>query len=200
MSNLQTGSDDLLTQISQCQYCRASLPFPAKPILQLNRTALIRIIGQAPGIHAHNNGIPFSDASGRRLRKWLNVSEREFYDPNLFAITPMAFCYPGKKANNQGDIGPFKACHKLWGSKVDAVLSDAKLTLVMGRYAADAYAKNVPLEEQINAAIDSNTIVLPHPSPRNNLWLKQHPWFEISMLPTLQQRVRSILKSNLDET
>lgn len=36
-------------------------------------------------------------------------------------------------------------------------------------------------------------LALPHPSPRNNLWLRRNPWFEAELLPMLRKRVAEIL-------
>jgi uracil-DNA glycosylase len=36
---------------------------------------------------------------------------------------------------------------------------------------------------------------LPHPSWRNNGWLKKNPWFEAELLPTLRREVRELLQN-----
>lgn len=191
-----SNTKKLVTEIKQCQLCRASLPLPPRPIIQLSNQAKIQIIGQAPGLATHKLNLPFKDKSGDRLRDWLGVSEQEFYDDALFAITPMAFCYPGKNKSGSGDAPPPAICYKTWHDSITTSLDNLQLRILIGSYAAKAYLPNYKtLNQAIKDKIYDPTIVLPHPSPRNNIWLKKNPWFAQEVLPTLQERIKFCLSS-----
>lgn len=187
----------LIEQVSKCVICEPHLPLGAHPVIQFNSNARILIAGQAPGVKVHQTGKPFNDASGDRLRKWLNVSTDEFYDEQSFAILPMGFFYPGK--GKSGDSPPRKECAIAWREKLLAQLNNIQLTIVLGKY-AQAYhlpqTKKLPLTELVKSWRDywPSHLPLPHPSPRNNIWLKKNPWFEQQVLPELGTKVRSILK------
>jgi len=184
----------LTEQIQSCQLCKSVLPLSPNPIVQLQPSAKIQIIGQAPGLATHNLNLPFKDKSGDRLREWLGVSEQQFYNPELFAITPMAFCYPGKNKSGSGDAPPPSICHKTWHSQITSCLDNLQLRVLVGSYAAKTYLDNYQsLELAIEEKINHPTIVLPHPSPRNNIWLKKNPWFQTETLPLLKQRINQIL-------
>lgn len=218
----------LLAKISACTLCQAHLPLAPKPILQASTQARILIAGQAPGVKTHHKGIPFDDASGERLRTWLNVTREQFYDPNLFAIIPMGFCFPGsieKNGKKQGDKPPRPECAATWHQALLALMPQIELIVILGQYAIDYHlpresSKAVNLTSPITKHQTTGTnvtvipklkpitvtqacaqwqqywpkyLVLPHPSPRNNLWLKQHPEFERDMLPRLRMRIASLL-------
>ncbi len=186
---------DLLSQVRNCTRC-TDLPLGPRPVLQWHPDARILIAGQAPGRKVHQSGVPFDDASGKRLREWLGVTEAEFYDARRVAILPMAFCYPGTGAS--GDLPPPAACARHWRKFLMDGLRAVQLTVLLGRYAVDYHLDSVyPLVT--DAVRDwSQTwperIALPHPSPRNNRWLKQNPWFERDVLPPLRERVATILR------
>ncbi len=190
--------NDLVKQISQCQLCLNKLPLAPKPIVQLSRGSKILIAGQAPGIVTHEKGRPFDDKSGARLRAWLGVNQQQFYNPELFAILPMGFCYPGKGAS--GDLPPLPLCASTWRSQILAQLKHVELTVILGKYAIAWHLqskKNITeLAAQSEQLLINNNIVLPHPSPRNNIWLKRNPWFEQQTLPLLQEKVKNILDSS----
>jgi len=157
--------------------------------------AKILVAAQAPGTRVHETGIPFNDPSGDRLRRWMGISRETFYDARQLAIVPMGFCYPGK--GRSGDLPPRPECATAWREKVLSQLSDVKLTLVIGQY---AFKYHMPerqgnLTENVKRWQRSwpHTLLLPHPSPRNNIWLKKNPWFEEAIVPVLQQRVQEIL-------
>ena len=190
-----TSSAELLeSKIKQCKLCQSKLPLPPNPILQISQHAKIQIIGQAPGLATYRLNMPFKDKSGDRLRDWLEVSEQEFYDSNLFAITPMAFCYPGKNKSGSGDAPPPPICHKTWHNQITSSLESIQLRILIGSYAAKAYLPNYQtLNQAIEEKIHEPTIVLPHPSPRNNIWLKKNPWFVEQVLPVLRQRVQECI-------
>lgn len=194
---MQTNVKHLLNEVRQCTHCMTTLPNTPKPILQVNPSAKVLIAGQAPGIKAHHSGIPFSDASGGRLREWLGISDDIFYDANQIAILPMAFCYPGK--GKSGDLPPVRACAGMWRAKFEACLPNIELTLVIGQY---AYAHYFPNSSQtLTEAVKQQSLenakmgILPHPSPRNNIWLKRNAWFELTVVPALHRRVDQILVS-----
>ncbi|WP_165743994.1 uracil-DNA glycosylase family protein [Pseudoalteromonas sp. Z9A6] len=190
------NSHQLIDQVSKCVICEPNLPLGARPVIQFNPNARILIAGQAPGIKVHETGVPFNDASGNRLREWLGLTRDEFYDANNIAILPMGFCYPGK--GKTGDLPPRKECAPAWREQLLAALPNIELTIVLGKY-AQAYhlpeTKKMPLTELVKSWREywPNYLVLPHPSPRNNIWLKKNPWFEQDVLPELGKRISTIL-------
>ncbi|MBA6409154.1 MULTISPECIES: uracil-DNA glycosylase family protein [Pseudoalteromonas] len=190
------NSHQLIEQVSKCVICEPHLPLGARPVIQFNPNARILIAGQAPGIKVHETGVPFNDASGNRLREWLGLTRDEFYDANNIAILPMGFCYPGR--GKSGDLPPRKECAPAWREQLLAALPNIELTIVLGKY-AQAYhlpeTKKMPLTELVKSWREywPNYLVLPHPSPRNNIWLKKNPWFEQDVLPELDKHVAAIL-------
>lgn len=190
---MQNDSAVLLSQIKQCDLCEASLPFPPRPVFQYNGTCSVVIIGQAPGIKAHDSNKPWNDASGVRLRKWLGLTENVFYDTESVAIIPMGFCYPGK--GKSGDLPPRPECAPKWHDRLICRLP-TRVTFLIGQYAQNYYLKdNLTLTERVNRwqEYQPEYFVLPHPSPRNNIWLKRNAWFEQEVVPKMQDRVRSLL-------
>ncbi|TBX20544.1 hypothetical protein TK45_14610 [Bowmanella sp. JS7-9] len=184
----------LLKEIHQCQTCAGELPFSPQPIIQLDPKASILIIGHAPGMAAHKSATPWRDPSGVRLRDWMGISEQQFYDASQVAIMPMGFCYPGK--GRSGDLPPRKECAPQWHNRTLAKLPNVKLTLIIGSYAQAYYLGNASsLTDKVKSAAQflPANFPLPHPSPRNNLWLARHPWFERDILPTLRANVQSAL-------
>ncbi len=189
--------EPLLHHIRSCSICTAHLPLGPRPVLQISGSAQILIVGQAPGRKVHETGIPFNDASGDRLRSWLGMSREEFYDDHKVAILPMGFCFPG--TGKSGDLPPRPECAATWRASLLSHLKNIKLTLVIGRY---AMAYHLPDEQgTLTETVQAwqkhwpEIVPLPHPSPRNNLWLKRNPWFEQEILPVLQQRVANILEN-----
>ena len=184
----------LLQDIQACQLCEG-LPLGPRPILQASSAARILIVGQAPGRITHAKGRPFDDPSGERLRNWLGVSREQFYDEETFALVPMGFCFPG--TGTSGDLPPRPLCAQTWRSKIMSELESLQLTLVMGQYAlAWHFPKSTSSLTQLVRAntLASKTIALPHPSPRNGIWLKRNPWFEAEVLPVLRRRVAEVLE------
>lgn len=186
----------LLAEVRACDICAIHLPHGPRPVLQAERGARILIAGQAPGRKVHNSGIPFDDQSGDRLRAWMGISHDEFYDPGKLAILPMGFCYPG--TGRSGDLPPRPECAPQWRQRLLELMPDIKLTLVIGKYAQEHHLPDNPhvnLTETVSAwrAFWPQTLPLPHPSPRNNIWLRKNPWFEEDVLPVLRRSVRDIL-------
>lgn len=183
----------LLQRIRACELCAPHLPCGPRPVLQAARSARVLVVGQAPGRRVHETGIPFNDPSGERLRSWMGLERAAFYDESLVALVPMGFCYPG--TGKSGDLPPQPACAATWRAPLLELLPHIQLTLVIGQY---ALAWHLPqhrgtLTEAVraNPYRDGALWVLPHPSPRNNRWLAQNPWFEAEMLLGLRTRIRS---------
>lgn len=193
-----TSLSSLLTDVRACTICAAHLPLGPRPVLQMHASARILIAGQAPGRKVHETGIPFDDASGDRLRTWLGVSREVFYDPRKVAILPMGFCFPGR--GKSGDLPPRPECAPAWRAPLLSHLKRRQLTLVIGQYALAYHLPNEPgtLTETVQAwrKYWPDTVPLPHPSPRNNPWLKRNPWFEQELVPCLQARVAEILNGD----
>lgn len=196
MSKERSGLDSLLQEIRGCRVCAQALPHVPRPVLRVSSTARLLICGQAPGTRVHASGTPFTDPSGVRLRAWLGTSDEEFYDQKKVAIVPMGFCFPGLDAKG-GDKPPRKECAPLWRPRLQPYLGDVRLTLAVGSYAHRWYfseAAKRPMTEMVRDwRAATNVIPLPHPSWRNNRWLKDNPWFESDLLPDLRQRVRAAL-------
>jgi uracil-DNA glycosylase len=187
--------NSLLSEVRACTLCSADLPMGPRPVVQVHSSARILIAGQAPGRKVHETGIPFNDASGDRLRTWLGMSRDTFYDAKQVAIVPMGFCYPG--TGKSGDLPPRPECAATWRKRLLSALPNVELTLVIGQY-AQAYHfpdQKVPLTELVLNWRNywPAVVPLPHPSPRNNLWIKRNPWFEAEVLPALQEQVAGLL-------
>lgn len=185
----------LLLDIAACRHCEAYLPHSPRPVLRAAPNSRILLAGQAPGRKVHESGIPWQDASGERLRDWLGVDAAQFYDASRFAIVPMGFCYPG--AGRSGDLPPRPECRALWHPRLMPLLRDVRLVLAVGEY-AQAYhlpQRNKTLTETVAAWREywPAVVPLPHPSPRNQLWLRRNPWFESELLPALRILVRETL-------
>jgi uracil-DNA glycosylase len=187
--------ESLLREVRACRLCEAHLPLGPRPVVQLGGGARILIIGQAPGTRVHNTGIPWNDPSGDTLRRWLEVGREQFYDPELFAIMPMGFCYPGK--GKSGDLPPRPECAPTWHQRILDALPHIELTLLIGQYAQRYYLGNryPTLTETVRhwREFAPTQLPLPHPSPRNRRWLRDNPWFEQEELPALRERVHLAL-------
>jgi len=187
---------NLQDDVRACRLCIDDLPFGPRPVLQVHPAARILIAGQAPGSRVHETGVPFDDPSGERLREWMGIDREIFYDPERVAILPMGFCYPGR--GKSGDLPPLKRCADTWRKPLLELLEGIQLTLVIGQYAMnwhlDDPKKN--LTETVRAWRDygEHILPLPHPSPRNNIWLKKNAWFGDDVLPELKRRVNIALK------
>lgn len=184
----------LLSEVRACTICKADLPLGARPVLQIHPKARILIAGQAPGLKVHQSGVPFDDASGNRLREWMGVTRETFYDPQQIAILPMGFCFPG--TGKSGDLPPRKECEPAWRKQLLGLLRNLDLTLVLGKYAQNYHFGDAG--RSVTDLVKSWTeywperVPLPHPSPRNNIWLRRNPWFEAELLPVLRERIREI--------
>ncbi len=184
----------LIRDIKSCGVCENALPCAPRPVFQFSPDSRVLLIGQAPGIKAHTSGIPWDDKSGERLRLWLQVSEQEFYDSKRFAIVPMGLCYPGR--GRSGDLPPRKECAPRWLDPIKNLLNQVQCEIYVGKYACDYYfGKNVKLTSLVKdqSLKDSNQIFLPHPSPRNNIWLAKNQWFEKDTLPKIRKRLMHLI-------
>lgn len=196
----------LVAKIRACRICRdkphgAQLPHEPRPVLQVDKRARLAISGQAPGTRVHASGKPFSDPSGVRLRAWMGIGEDVFYDARRVAILPMGLCFPGLDAKG-GDLPPRRECAPTWREAVLAELPNIELMLLIGQYAQRwhlaAEARGTLTETVANferhlARRDSpRYLPLPHPSWRNNAWLKANPWFDAMLVPVLRQEVRRL--------
>jgi uracil-DNA glycosylase len=188
--------DKLLEEIRNCKVCGKYLEFGVNPIISASRKSRIIIIGQAPGRIVHNTGIPWNDKSGDNLRNWLGIDKTQFYNPDLIALMPMGFCYPGKGIS--GDSPPRAECAPLWHEKLLSKMPEAKLILLIGQYAQDYYLGNKAKSTLTESVKNFQTylpeyFLLPHPSPRNNIWQAKNKWFQIKVLPALKKRIGSII-------
>ena len=186
--------DGLLKEVRACRICETRLPLGPRPVLRASASARILIIGQAPGTKVHESGIPWNDASGKRLRDWMHIGFERFYDEKEIAIIPMGFCYPGK--GKSGDLPPRLECAELWHEKLLTGLPNLQLRLLIGKYAQDYYlgTKRQSLAQTVQNWKDylPDYFPLPHPSPRNIRWFRLNPWFESEVIPSLRDNINHI--------
>jgi len=191
--------DAAIAAARACTICAKELPLGPRPVLLVRATTRLLIVSQAPGTRVHETGLPFNDRSGDRLREWLGIDRDTFYGhPNL-GIIGVGLCYPGVDAKG-GDKPPMKICAPTWHPRIRPLLTQVKLTLLVGSYAQDFYLgsrREVSMTETIAAWRDHlpEFLPLPHPSWRNTAWLKRQPWFERDVVPFLRRRVKALLKA-----
>jgi uracil-DNA glycosylase len=188
--------DALTREVRSCTVCAAHLPAGPRPVFQVHPAARILIAGQAPGRKVHESGVPFDDASGERLRQWMGVTREVFYDATRVAILPMGFCFPG--TGRSGDLPPRPECAPLWRQRLLDQMPRIELTLVIGAYAQQWHLPDAKSSNVTNTVADWRArwpvaLPMPHPSPRNNIWLKINPWFVTDVVPALQRRVAELL-------
>jgi len=186
---------NLLKEIRACTICK-DLPLGPRPIVAASEKSKIVIISQAPGSVVHGNGIAWKDKSGQNLRQWMGINDKIFYDTANIAIIPMGFCYPGR--GKSGDLPPRKECAPQWHQSLLESLKEVKLTLLIGKYAQDYYlAKRAKrtLTETVKHFEDylPEYFVLPHPSPRNNIWMAKNEWFKTEVVPSLRSIISELL-------
>ncbi len=185
-----------IDEIKACQICAEHLPLGPRPVFVAHKKAKVLIVGQAPGKKVHETGIPFNDPSGDRLREWMEIDRDTFYNNEKLSIIPMGFCYPG--TGKSGDLPPRPECAEHWREKLLAQMPDVELTLVIGQYAQNWHLKGNQ-EKNLTETVKAwknyapNVIPLPHPSPRNNIWLRKNPWFEEDVVPMIKKRVKGLL-------
>nr|WP_282452922.1 uracil-DNA glycosylase family protein [Lysobacter sp. CAU 1642] len=187
----------MLSEIRACKLCESQLPLGANPVLRAHPKARLLVVGQAPGTRVHHSGIPWNDSSGIRLRHWLGIERERFYDERSVAIVPMGFCYPG--TGSSGDLPPRPECSKTWHPKLLPLLPNIQLTLLIGHY-AQAYFLGAERGRTLTDTVRDwqrylpKYLPMPHPSPRNQLWLRSNPWFEADLVPVLRKRVADVLE------
>lgn len=186
----------LLKEIRSCNICESYLPLGPRPVLRAMGSSKIIIIGQAPGTKVHASGIPWDDQSGKLLREWMDIDADTFYDESKIAIIPMGFCYPGK--GKSGDLPPRPECAENWHDKLLKELPNVELIVLIGQYAQKHYLgqaakKNLTETVRNYAEYLPKFLPLPHPSPRNRLWLKKNPWFDEDIVPVFREQVIRLL-------
>ncbi len=189
--------DALLADIRACRLCEGKLPLGPRPVLRASPSARLLIVGQAPGTRVHASGIPWDDASGERLRDWLQLDRDTFYDERRIAIVPMGLCYPGR--GKSGDLPPRPECAATWHPRLLPLLTEVECVLLVGQY-----AQRYLLGERCGTTLTDTVrrwrdyapryLPLPHPSPRNQLWLRRNPWFADDVLPALRNTVSNLLR------
>jgi uracil-DNA glycosylase len=203
----------LLAAIRGCRHCVETpdgkpLPHAPRPVLRASTTARLAVCSQAPGTRVHASGTPFTDRSGERLRAWMGVTDEEFHDEARVAIVPMGFCFPGQDAKG-ADLPPRPECAPLWHRELFAALPQLELVLAVGSYAQNWHlgeAAGLTLQEtmrdwrkHLRRKKLPRVLPLPHPSWRNNAWLKENAWFETELLPVLRREVRRLLQGFLPD-
>lgn len=202
----------LVSEIRACRICRdaprfgANLPHEPRPVVRVSSTARVLIAGQAPGLRVHASGAPFTDPSGVRLRSWMGVDDATFYDTARIAIAPMGFCFPGYDSKG-GDLPPRRECAAIWHDRLFAALPKVEFILAVGapaqRYhltrlgqaalVGATLTDTVSRWRIIRAATRPRLYPLPHPSWRNNGWIKANPWFESELLPAMRTELAPYL-------
>ena len=191
----------LLAAIGDCRLCaerfsRTETGHEPNPVAWFHPDAKVLIAGQAPGLRVHRSGRPFTDPSGDRLREWMGVGEDIFYDKSKIAIVPMAFCFPGYDARGS-DLPPPKICGETWHRRVMRELANVKVRLFVG-----AAAQKWHLGSAARASVTETVrhwqaygpdFPLPHPSWRNNAWIRKNPWFSTELLPELRLSIQRVL-------
>ncbi len=195
---MSTKLNKLLRDVRSCTICEEHLALGPNPILSCSPKSKVAIIGQAPGTRVHNTGVPWDDPSGLRLREWMDVDEESFYNPDIFAIIPMGFCYPGR--GKSGDLPPRPECAEAWHEKLFDLLPNIELTLLIGQYAQKYYLGD-RRKRSLTETVQNYREYLPefmptvHPSPRNFIWQKKNPWFVEEIVPILRKRVAPFVAS-----
>jgi uracil-DNA glycosylase len=186
--------DDVAAEARACTLCAADLPLGPRPVLRVSAAARLLIIGQAPGTRVHASGVPWDDASGIRLRQWLNLDEAAFYDDKSVAIVPMGMCYPGVLPRG-GDRPPMPICAPTWHPRLLPLMPEIRLTLLVGGYAIARNLGPGPMAARVAGFRDlpAGMMALPHPSWRTIGWERRNPWFAEELLPVLRARVASAL-------
>lgn len=192
-----TKLDILVKEVRACTICAKHLPFEPNPIVRPSSTAKVIIIGQAPGTKVHATGIPWNDPSGDKLRDWMGVDREVFYNNKRIAIMPTGFCYPGK--GKSGDLPPRPECAPMWHPQLLKHMRKIELVLLIGQYAQKYYLKESnkkTLTETVKAWKEYTPLYLPmpHPSPRNKLWLKKNAWFEKEIVPMLRRKIKKLIR------
>lgn len=186
----------LVAEIRACTHCAAHLPLGPRPVIRVGPELRVLLTGQAPGTRVHASGLPWDDPSGERLRQWMALDREAFYDIRRYGVMAMGFCYPGR--GRGGDLPPRPECAPRWHGRVRPLLPELKLTLLIGQYAQHHYlgTRGQNLEHTVRdwqTYLEKGFFPLPHPSPRNTLWLQRRPWFEAEVVPALRAAIAAAL-------
>ncbi|MDO1502090.1 uracil-DNA glycosylase family protein [Winogradskyella maritima] len=186
----------LFEDIRACDICSKDLPLGPEPIVAFSPKSKIVLASQAPGRLAHLANVAWKDPSGKQLRRWLGVTEDQFYNTDNFAILPMGFCYPGKAKT--GDLPPRKECAPQWHAKIWEQLKNVELILLIGAYSQQYYLgkdARPTLTETVSNYQDylPKYFPMPHPSPTNRFWKAKNSWFEELVVPELQEIIKTII-------
>jgi uracil-DNA glycosylase len=130
------------------------------------------------------------------------ISPEDFYDQTRVAIVPMGFCFPGLDAHGS-DLPPRRECAPLWRDRVFAAMPALEMILLVGSYAqrwhlphsrsSSMTATVAGWRDVAGAGGPVRLFPLPHPSWRNNAWIRRNTWFEAELLPELREAVRRVL-------
>ena len=204
-AGLEDKDDDdlagLVEAIHACRLCAERFAATAtrhapRPVPWLSADAPILVSGQAPGIKVHERGRPFDDASGDRLREWLGVDRDTFYDRRMFAVLPMAFCFPGYDAKGS-DLPPPPVCANTWRAEALAAMPGIRLILLIGGHAQRWHLgkRAGGVTEAVGAWREAppGSLSLPHPSWRTIGWQRRNPWFEAEVIPNMRARVAELI-------
>jgi uracil-DNA glycosylase len=192
MSLESLAFEELVRSTKSCRLCEGGLPLGPRPVFSIHPKSKILVIGQAPGTKVHATGVPWNDPSGDELRRWLQVDRETFYNPEIFGIMPMGFCYPGR--GKGGDLPPRPECAPKWHETLMKMMPEIKLALLIGNY-AQSYYLGLEKKKTLTETVQSYSDYLPeffplvHPSPRNRMWMRRNPWFEEEVLPALRINV-----------
>jgi uracil-DNA glycosylase len=194
---LSAAMDDLLTDVRGCTKCAADLPLGPRPVVRVSPTVKVLIVGQAPGTKVHESGLPFTDASGDRLRDWLRVDADTFYDERRIGIMPMGFCYPGVLPRG-GDKPPRPECAPAWHAAIRSMMPHVELTVLVGAYAQKYYLgdrRKPTVAETVRAWREyaPDFFPTPHPSWRTLNWARKNRWFEDEVIGELRRRVHALI-------
>jgi len=190
----------LRDRISRCDLCTQRFAATAtghrpRPVVWFAPGTPILVAGQAPGLRVHEAGRPFFDRSGDRLRDWMGIDAETFYTRSLVSVLPTSFCFPGYSAKGS-DLPPPPVCWETWHRHCLDEIGPCRLRLLVGGY---AIRRHLGLKGPVTAAVRDwrahapRTFLLPHPSWRNNAWLKANPWFAREVVPALRGAVREIV-------
>lgn len=191
MNTFEKLKQDLLT----CQACLDVLEYPPRPIFQGQQNSLIMQISQAPSRKVMESGLPFNDPSGEKLRNdWYQITKEQFYNSTNFYITSIGRCFPGKAKT--GDNPPPVACADRFLTR-ELELIEPQIYILIGSHAAKFFYPNESLEELIfndHTYRGKPLFVLPHPSPLNRKWLKDHPQFETERMAYIRKKIHYYIK------
>jgi uracil-DNA glycosylase len=194
---IKSGLDQVVADIAACRACAADFGYEPRPVTRVSLETRLLICGQAPGRLVHESGLPFTDPSGDRLRKWMGVDYEAFYADRRIGVAAMAFCFPGTNPKG-GDYPPPPRCASQWRPRLLAQLPNVELTLLVGRY-AQKWALGDRAKKTLARTVAAwrdylpHYLPMPHPSWRNTAWLKRNPWFEEEVTPYLRARLTTIL-------